>query len=174
MPSEVVSSRRRVTPVAFLAVLLLVSSLAGCGLRVQTNLPYTPADGVNVDAGNVHVRNLAVISTAAGRGTLSATLYATLPDALTTVAGKAIAPDGKAGTPLSVTMAGPVELGSAPVQLDSLPAPIELRGADLRAGLTVELTLGFRASDETTVRTVVVDGNLPQYATISPSPTPTP
>jgi hypothetical protein len=59
--------------------LLLVSG--ACGQDVQTNRPYTPADGVNIDVGDptvpnkvVHVRNLAIISYAPGEGILSGSI----------------------------------------------------------------------------------------------------
>ena len=48
---------------------------AACGFDVQTNQPYTPAEGVNYDVGNppVQVRNLMILSREDGVGFLSAT-----------------------------------------------------------------------------------------------------
>jgi len=61
------------------ASLLLVIGLlflaGACGFNVQTNQPYTPGEGISVDAGDpatpnkvVHVRNLMIISWGPGEG----------------------------------------------------------------------------------------------------------
>ncbi|MGH3340799.1 MAG: hypothetical protein ACRDPL_18475, partial [Propionibacteriaceae bacterium] len=75
--------------------LLLVS--AACGQDVQTNRPYTPGEGVNVDVGDpanpdkvVHVRNLLIISWEPGQGVVSASIVTDDRDALTAVSGTPI------------------------------------------------------------------------------------
>lgn len=141
---------------------------AGCGFDIQTNRAYTPADGVNADAGGgaVKVRNVLVISPRPGEGVVSATLTAERPDALVGVTGVAIAADGTT-TPLQVTRAGPVAVGTVePVQL-LVPAQraniFRVRAPSLQAGLTATLTLRFRSAGEVTLTALVVDANLPDY-----------
>ena len=63
------------------AVLLALVPVAACGRNAQTLRPYTPAEGVNFDVGDmavpdsvIHVRNLLVISRSAGTGIVSATM----------------------------------------------------------------------------------------------------
>ena len=51
-------------------------------------------------------------------------------------------------------------------------APITISSPDLAAGQTARLTLTFAKAGEVTVLVPVMDGNEPQYATISAEPTP--
>lgn len=173
-PPRTAPGRRGRLPLGVAVVVLTGVLLAACGMRVQTNLPYTPADGVNFDVGQVKVRNLMILSRAPGEGYLSATLVASEADALVGVSGTAITVDGSDGTPITATLPAPIALepGRAVVLTDQ--TLIVLRSADLKAGLTASLTLQFRTAGETTVRVPVVDGNQPDYATITPTPTPMP
>lgn len=165
---------RRRLPVGLALLVAATCLLAACGMRVQTNLPYTPADGVNFDIGQVAVRNLLITSKQPGEGYLSATLVAKEADALQAVAGTAIKPDGSDGAPITASLSAPVPLEAGEEVVLTDQAVIVLRSADLRAGLTASLTLRFQRAGETTVRVPVMDGNLPEYATITPSPAPTP
>ncbi len=155
-----------------LAVALL--GLAACGLNVQTLQPYTPSDGVNADVGNppVQVRNLMILSREDGSGFLSATLGAQGRDALTSVSGKPIKPDGTDGAAFAVTQPDPVAFGSgSAVVLTDRPF-IELKSADLVVGADAELTLVFSTVGSITLRAPVVDAEQPDYATVTPSATP--
>lgn len=172
------SGRRLVASAALLASGLLV--MTGCGMEVQTNQPYTPAEGVNVDVTNtgnanevVHVRNLGIISRGVGEGILSGTLVGSGPDALTGVTGAATKLDGAKGSALTATLASPVELGAETlVVLTSVTPLITFESPDLTPGLTAELTLQFRTAGEVTVQVPVLNGEAPQYQTITPVPTP--
>jgi hypothetical protein len=161
-----------------LAVGLLLTTGA-CGTDAQTLRPYTPAEGINLDVGNpldpksvVYVRNLLIISKAPGRGVLSATLLTDGRDQLTEVTGTAIKVDGTVGAPFSASLANTVSLANgAPIVLTD-GTPIAVNSPDLAAGLSANVTLQFRNAGEATAVVPVVDGNEPQYATISPAPTP--
>jgi hypothetical protein len=155
------------------ALLLLVSA---CGMDVQTARPYTPAEGVNADVGPsgeaVQVRNLMILSREDGTGYLSASIVAQERDALTAVAGQPFTPDDAAGTPFTVTLPDPV--GLAPdvlVVLTDRPL-IELKSPELVVGADAELTLTFSTAGDLTIRVPIVDADQPDYASISPSPTP--
>lgn len=165
-----------------MALLLAVGVLlvtAACNNDAQTMRPYTPGEGVNIDVGNpkdptkaVYVRNLLIISKARGQGVLSASMVTDGRDELTRVSGNAIKVDGSPGAPLAVTLRNPVSLADgAQVILTDRP-PIAVTSPDLAAGLTATVTLQFRNAGEATVVVPVVDGNEPQYASISPAPTP--
>ncbi|MEZ5089781.1 MAG: hypothetical protein R2719_08660 [Micropruina sp.] len=91
----------------------LVLALAGCGMNVQTLQPYTPAQGVNSDVGQVRVRNLVIVADAAGQGVISASLITYADDTLTAVGGTPHKSDGSAGSPLVVTATGlPLQLST--------------------------------------------------------------
>lgn len=158
-----------------LGALVIALGPVACGFEVQTNQPYTPEKGVNVDAGpasSVKIRNLMVVSRAPGEGFLSATMTVSQEDALTGVMGAALKPDGTPGTPLTVTVANPVELGEgALVVLTDRPL-ITVKSADLLAGLEAQVVLQFREVGEVTTTAPVVDGNQPEFQTISASPSP--
>lgn len=165
--------------VALLAVLGLVLVVGACGNDAQTLRPYTPAEGVNIDVGNpsdvenvVHVRNLLIISKEAGSGVLSASLVTDGRDQLTGVTGYAIKSDGSQGAPLTVTLGNSVSIANRAQIVLTDQAPIGVRSADLAPGLTASMTLTFANAGEVTVIVPVVDGNEPQYASISPAPTP--
>lgn len=149
--------------------------LTACGFNVQTNLPYTPADGVNLAVGPVQVRNLMILSRAPGEGFVSATMDSTEPDSLVAVTGTVINPDGSTGAALTATLPNPIAVGGGlPVVLTDQPAFVTVKADGLRSGLTVDLTLQFSSAGETTLQVPVVDGNHPYYVTVSPSPSATP
>jgi hypothetical protein len=163
--------------VAALGLLLV----AGCGMNAQTTKPYTPAEGINIDVGDpaqnnlvVHVRNLLIIAKGPGQGVLSASLVTNSRDALTQVSGKPIKLDGSDGAPFTVSMPNSVTIANgAEVVLTNMPL-IVLKSADLVAGLSATITLQFQNAGATTLKVPVVDGGQPQYASISPAPTPSP
>jgi hypothetical protein len=158
--------------------LLLVSG--ACGQDVQTNLPYTPAEGVNIDVGDpadpeqvVHVRNLLIISWEPGEGVVSASIVTDGRDALTAVSGTPIKVDGTEGAPFTATIGNTVSIANGAQVVLTDQAPITVKSPDLTAGLDAVVTLAFQNAGEVTLRAPVVDGNEPQYATLKPTPTPT-
>ena len=120
----------------------------------------------------VHVRNLLIISKAPGSGVLSASLVTDGRDELTEVTGYAIKVDGSEGAPLTVTLANTVSIANGAQIVLTDQAPIAVTSPDLAPGLTASVTLTFANAGEVTVVVPVVDGNEPQYATISPAPAP--
>jgi hypothetical protein len=149
--------------------------LTACGFNVQTNLPYTPADGVNLSVGSVQVRNLMILSPAEGEGWVSASMSSPEQDALVGVSGKLITTDGAEGASLTATIPDPVALGNGTaVVLTDRPSFITVKADGLKAGMTVELTLEFSTAGQTTLRVPVIDANHPYYATVSPSPASSP
>lgn len=165
--------------VALLAALGLVLVVGACGRDAQTLRPYTPAEGVNVDVGDpadensvVSVRNLLIISKTPGSGVLSASMVTDGRDQLTGVTGNAIKADGSQGGPLTVTLTNSVSFANQAQIVLTDQAPIAVTGPDLAPGLTANLTLTFANAGDVTVIAPVADGNEPQYASISPAPTP--
>jgi hypothetical protein len=165
------------------ASLLLVIGLlflaGACGFNVQTNKPYQPADGVNVDVGDpanpsevVHVRNLAIISWAPGEGVVSGSIVTAGRDSLTAVTGIPIKADGSEGAPFTGTMPSTVALANGfQVVLTDQP-PIVVTSPDLKPGLDAVLTLQFENAGEITTRVPIVDGNEAPYVSLKPSATP--
>jgi hypothetical protein len=158
--------------------LLLVSG--ACGQDVQTNRPYTPAEGINIDVGDpanpdkvVHVRNLLIISWAPGEGVVSASIVTDDRDALTAVSGTPIKVDGTEGAPFTGTIPNTVSLANGLQVVLTDQQPITVKSPDLMAGLDAEVTLAFQNAGEVTLRVPVVDGNKPPYAALKPTPTPT-
>jgi hypothetical protein len=158
--------------------LLLVSG--ACGQNVQTNQPYTPAEGMNVDVGDpatpdnvVHVRNLLLISWEPGEAVVSASIVTAGRDALTAISGTPIQVDGTEGAPFTATIPNTVSLANGVQVVLTDESPITVESPDLMAGLEAIVTLEFQNAGEVTLRVPVVDGNEPQYATIKPTPTPT-
>jgi hypothetical protein len=165
--------------VGLLAVLGLLLAVGGCGKDAQTLRPYTPAEGVNVDVGDpynldtaVHVRNLLIISKQPGSGILSASMVTNGRDQLTEVSGFAIKSDGSQGAPLAVDLANRVSIANGAMVVLTDQGSISVTSPDLAPGLTASMTLTFANAGEVTVLVPVVDGNEPQYGSISPAPTP--
>lgn len=160
------------------AAIILTAALtatAGCGFDVQTNQPYTPAEGINVDVGPrqqaVAVRNLVIVSKEPGSGYVSASLTAAAhTDALQRITGRAYTRDGQPGAPLTVNQPGPVQVPAGSLVVLTDQPLIEVTSADLEPGLEAEVTLTFATAGETTMRIPVVSADDPQFATVSPSP----
>ena len=157
------------------ALLLLVSA---CGMDAQTLQPYTPAEGVNADVGptgeGVQVRNLMILSREDGSGYVSASIVAQERDALTAVAGHPFTPEDAEGAAFEVTLPDPVGLTPGALVVLTDPPLVEVTSPDLIVGGDAELTLTFSTAGDLTIRVPVVDANQPDYATITPSPSPTP
>ena len=157
--------------------LLLVSG--ACGMDVQTNRPYTPAEGINIDVGDpanpnkvVHVRNLALISYAPGEAIVSGSIVTADRDALTAVSGAPVKVDGTEGAQFTGTIPNTVSIANGAQVVLTDQAPITVKSADLMAGLDAVVTLAFQNAGEVTLRVPVVDGNEGQYVSLKPTPTP--
>lgn len=159
---------------ALLLLLGLVLTATACGMYVQTNRPYTPADGVNVDTGTVRVRNLMILAKGDGTGFLSSSLTSTMKDTLTGVSGNPIKPDGSLGPKFTATMPAPVPLTNGVLVVLTNQPLITVTSPDLAPGLTAKMVLQFSQAGPLTINVPVVDANQPDYATISPSPSASP
>ena len=157
---------------AMLVALGLMGGSAACGFDIQTNRPYTPAQGINDNVGDppVQVRNLMVLSREDGVGYLSATITAADRDALVSVVGKPFKADGSDGAPFTVGLRNPVGLAPGANVILTQGSLIALKSADLVVGLEAEVTLTFSTAGELERRVVIVDADEEPYATISPTP----
>ena len=152
-----VKGRALRTGASLLLAVGLVLSAAACGMNVQTNRPYTPSDGVNVDVGDpanpnkvVHVRNLSIISWAPGEGVVSGSIVTADRDSLTAVSGTPIKVDGSEGVPFTGTIPSTVTVANGlQVVLTDQP-PIIVKSPDLKAGLDAIVTLQFENAGEVT------------------------
>lgn len=180
--SRCAGPRRHVVarPRAGLAVLVAIGLLlvSGCGFGAQTLRPYTPAEGVNFDVGDlnvpdsvVHVRNLLIISRSPGSGIVSASLSAVGSDTLIGISGTAYQEHGIQGTPFTVPLTGPIPLtGNNLVVLTQRTPLITFTSPDLQAGLSADVTMKFAQAGSDTRRVPVYDGNREPYTDIVPSP----
>jgi hypothetical protein len=172
-PMRRASARLLRLAAAVLLSLGLVLAATGCGFQVQTNNPYTPADGVNFDVGSVKIRNLTIVSKTKGEGFFAGSLISPDPDELVSITGTATKPDGTEGPQFTADISTPVTVNNNKwVILTDRPSLITVKSPELEQGLTAKLLLTFRTAGEVTTFATVVDGNIPQYATISPSPSP--
>lgn len=162
--------------VATLLGLALLAFMSACGMTVQTNQPYTPAEGVNFNVGPtgkwVQVRNLMILSRGDGEGFVSASIVAEERDALVAVAGKPFKADTSAGTPFQVTMPNPVGLTPGVLVVLTDREFITVKSDDLVVGGDAELTLSFSTVGEFTTKVPVVDADQSPYESLSPSPAP--
>ncbi|MGJ3508840.1 hypothetical protein [Enemella sp. A6] len=166
---------------AFVTAALAAAVLTGasaCGFNAQTLQPYTQSHGVNVDSRTdpdtdlplVKVRNLMVVSKEDGSGFLVGAMFSEPGDKLTDVSIVTKKVDGNAGQPVKVDLAEPIEIpagGTAQLFGDQT---VTATGADLRMGFSVEITMTFEEAGDVTVTAPVVDGNLPDFETMSPEP----
>ena len=152
---------------------------AACGQNVQTNQPYTPSEGVDVDVGDpatpnkvVHVSNLAIISWGPGEGVVSGSIVTADRDSLSAVSGVPLKVDGSEGVPFTGTISNTVSLANGLQVVLTNQAPIFVKSPDIMPGLDAIMTLQFENAGEVTLRAPIVDGNEAQYASLKPSATP--
>ncbi len=145
---------------------LLALSLAGCGMNAQTLQAYTPGAGVNVDAPGVKVRNLLVIADNAGKAVLSTTVFTQQPDTLSSVTVQAHTLDGSDAGAVQVT-ASPLNLQPNTANVLTAPTPaVKLSSANLKPGLTAQVTLVFGSGAQVSTNVPVLGSNNPDYADI--------
>lgn len=164
---------------SLLLVLGLLFLAGACGRNVQTNQPYTPGEGVNLDVGDpaqpnkvVHVRNLMIISWAPGEGVVSGSIVTADRDSLTAVTGIPIKPDGSEGAPFTGTIPSTVSLANGVLVVLTAQPPIIVKSPDIMAGLDAVLTLQFENAGEVTTRAPIVEGSDAEYVSLKPSATP--
>ncbi|OZB50654.1 MAG: hypothetical protein B7X40_01470 [Cellulomonas sp. 14-74-6] len=154
---------RRTIAVAVLAV-ALVGGLAGCSATnpIQTQRPYSPADGVRATLGPLETTNLLVAGTAKGHAAaLSGGLVNTGADALTV----SVAVSGETST-FTVPGHGSVLIGTGSDSGRTMP----IQSLDADPGALTTVTLKVPSAGSAAVQVPVVDGALPQYTSVLPSP----
>ena len=157
---------------AMLLTLGVALTASACGMGVQTNRPYTPAEGVNFEVGTVQVRSLMILSKETGEGILVASLVSSAADSLVGASGTPIKPDSSPGAPFTAKIPAPIELKpNVLLVLTDLPL-ITMTSPDLVPGLTSNLVLRFSKSGELNVTVPVVTAEQPDYDTITPSAPP--
>lgn len=149
-----------------------MSALVACG-QPATLFPYTPAVGVNAQTAVVKVRNLVVVATP-GSGFLSGSLAAQQNTSLIDVTGSTLKSGGEVSTPLVVSRPVLVNVPGGSLVTLTDRALIRVTATDLTPGLLTRLTLSFSQGDPVTLDVPVVDATHPDFATLSPTPTPSP
>jgi hypothetical protein len=145
-----------------LASSLILLTACGAGQNAQTAQPYTPVDGVQGATSSIQVRNVVVVTNAAGDGILSATLVdqtdATAlasgsPDRLT-----GVLVGGKAAT---LTPAAPTLPVNSPITFSgpasNATAVVKALGA--KAGTNISVTFTFEVAGDLTVTALVRENN---------------
>ncbi|WP_460770634.1 hypothetical protein [Mariniluteicoccus flavus] len=140
----------------------------------QTLIPYTPAEGVNIDVKRgtdvpLKVRNLLIMTKQKGQGTLVGAIVSQQPDTLTSVNGRLITVKGEPGGTLGPAQANVEIRANELVNLLDQPA-ISLNATDLVPGQTADLVLTFKTAGPVTLRVPVIDGTQEDYKTASPKP----
>jgi hypothetical protein len=131
-----------------IAALLLAPALTACGFNEQTDQVYQPAVGVNDRSDTVYVLNALIVSGIDGSGTFAGTLVntdTTSDDALESVSGNGV-------TASQATVKVPA--GGNALLADS--GDVTLEGAGIVPGKFVQVTLGFRSGQTTTMKVPVV------------------
>lgn len=170
MPRRTTRRTRRVL-LAGLGTALLLS---GCGFNVQTLQNYTPAQGVNVDAEAVKVRNFLVIADDEGQGVVSASMLSPTDDRLTGMSLTPLVEGNVEGTPLTVSGPEGVQLpANTLVVLTDDSQQLQVAGEDLMPGRSVRFVLTFASGAQADGLAPVMGFNQAMYATLSPTPQPT-
>lgn len=166
------------------AVAALVVGLSSCGAP-QTLQPYTPAEGVNVDVPRqgapadsneipLKVRNLLIIAEpGTNTGIISGAILAPSdrPDRLISIEGRTFNAQNEPVGPIQPIQAD-VELPAGTMVVLTEGSPLEVTAPELGPGLIAELKLTFANSQEQLLLVPIIDGNKPDYATVTPAPAP--
>lgn len=171
-------TRTRRTALAVLSVAAL--SLTGCGanLDAATTRPYQPAEGTNVDTGDIAVRSVLVIGDGQGNASVVATFVngSTTPDQLVqaSVGG---APATISGGSLAIPATGSASIGR------DVRAEASGLSGQVTPGLLTDVEFVFGTAPRTSLRAIVLEpigpyaAYAPTASTATPSggePTPTP
>lgn len=145
-----------------LAVAAAALGLSGCQVTnpIQTDQPYTPADGVAVDLSKVQIRNLVVVSDRkGGPGTLSGSVVNQGNQPVTvTFAG-----EGGANAELQVPAYGEESISS------SSPVTLSTVNADPGGVTTLQVTTQGAGTNIVQVPVLPAQG---YYATLAPTASP--
>lgn len=161
----------------------LAVGLSSCATP-QTLIPYTPAQGVNIDAPGLgappdsnavplKLRNLLIISTGEASGILSgaALAPAAQADRLLTVEGRPFTVDNVPAAQGYQPANPNLELPAGQLVVLTNGPHIVLSGSQVRPGTVAELKFTFEKSQQQLVMVPIVDGNQPEYRQFT-APTP--
>jgi hypothetical protein len=158
---------RRLIP---LVAVLLALGLAACGsgMNAASQKWYQAGDGTNVDAGDIEIRGVVVVSDGSGSATVLAAFSNPTgePEQVTSIS--------VGGQPAD--LAGPIVVpAKGRVTTVDDGRRIVATGTDATPGLLVPVTFTFATAPEAATRTVVQEpvGAYTDYAPPPPAPTPT-
>jgi hypothetical protein len=136
--------RRRV----LVSLPILALSLAGCGTSEQTQTWYAPTDGAQVEAGDIGIRNVVVVSGGQGAATVLAS-FANRgePDQLVEVTVDGVPAEPEGGR-LDLPADGYAAVGPDDVRVD-------LTGLEVEPGTFIEVEFRFDRAPRTAVDAVV-------------------
>jgi hypothetical protein len=156
--------RSRLAAAPVVAVALV--ALAGCSAtnEITTDKPYSASDGVRAEVGDVTAENLFLLS--AAKGDPGALQGALTNNGDQSIQVKIAGEQDSDSTDVRVPAGQTVLLGAdgKDVQLGSVP---------VEPGATTPLTLTTGSAGSVTLEVPVLDGTLPEYATLVPTPSPT-
>lgn len=144
-----------------LAATLLLGT-AGCGIFVDaaTLKPYSASDGLNVDVGDLHLRNVLVVTDESG----DASLVATLINNTTNV--QYLTVQFRTDIPVDLTIVANEGLTKVGLADDN---PAVATGTALKAGQYVDIYFQYGGQDGVTMAIPVLDGSHTLYAPYAPS-----
>jgi len=148
----------------------LLVVLAGCsaGFDATSSKPYSPADGVQADSGDLRVLNaLVVVGDDGSTGTVSAAVVnrGDRDDRLTGVTSP--------GATILLTGSGDLAAGGAVTLGSGTDPSATATGLRKGAGQSITMTFSFTRSEPITIRTVVVAAT-GIYTDLAPSASPPP
>jgi len=148
--------RRRLLAAATLAS---AAALAGCGIAPSEIVNYPASDGVDLTLGSLQADNLLVLTAAENDpGTLIGALTNNGDQAMTVKIGLPASPTAVPVEAHSTTLIGPQH---TTIDLASVPAA---------PGALVELSIDSDVAGSASLQVPVLDGTLPDYATLVPQP----
>lgn len=152
------SSRGR-SRVLAAATLASAAALAGCGIAPSEIVNYPASDGVDLTLGSLQADNLLVLTAAENDpGTLIGALTNNGDQAMTVKIGLPASPTAVPVAAHSTTLIGPQH---TTIALASVPAA---------PGALVELSIDSDVAGTASLQVPVLDGSLPDYATLVPTP----
>ncbi len=144
-----------------LAAILLLGT-AGCGLFVDaaTLKPYSASDGLNVDVGELQLRNVLVITDESG----DASLVATIVNNTTEI--QYLNVEFRTDVPVDLAIVANEGLTKVGLADDN---PAIATGTSLKAGQYVDIYFQYGEQDGVSMAIPVLDGSLSLYAPYAPS-----
>ena len=151
---------RALATTAIAATLLL--GTAGCGIFVDTATlkPYSASDGLNVNVGDLQLRNLLVITDESG----DASLVGTVVNDTTNV--QYLSVEFRTDTPFDLTVVANEGITKVGLADDN---PAIATGTALKAGQYVEIYFQYGGQDGVTASIPVLDATHSLYALYAPS-----